>query len=64
MELEAVEGVERTREETEQALARLLGVFDENSATLNALRAKITPADEKPRDVLPGLCRFCLILCR
>ena len=53
MELEAVEGVERTREETEQALARLLGVFDENSATLNALRAKIPPAAEKPRDVLP-----------
>ena len=53
MELETVEGVERTREETEQALARLLGVFDENSATLNALRAKIPPADEKPRDVLP-----------
>ena len=53
MELEAVEGVERTREETEQALARLLGVFDENSATLNALRAKVPPADEKPRDVLP-----------
>ena len=53
MELETVEGVERTREETEQALSRLLGVFDENSATLNALRAKITPADEKPRDVLP-----------
>ncbi len=53
MELETVEGVERTREETEQALARLLGVFDENSATLNALRARITPSDEKPRDVLP-----------
>ena len=53
MELETVEGVERTRKETEQALARLLGVFDENSATLNALRAKIPPADEKPRDVLP-----------
>ena len=53
MELETVEGVECTREETEKALSRLLGVFDENSATLNALRAKITPADEKPRDVLP-----------
>ena len=53
MELETVEGVECTREETEKSLSRLLGVFDENSATLNALRAKITPADEKPRDVLP-----------
>jgi len=53
MELESVEGVDLTREETEHALSRLLGVFDENSTTLNALRAKITPAKEEPRAVLP-----------
>ena len=53
MELESVEGVDRTREETEHALSRLLGAFDENSATLNALRAKVPPAEEKPRAVLP-----------
>ena len=38
MELESVEGIDRTREETERGLARLLGVFDEKSATLDALR--------------------------
>ena len=53
MELESIEGVDRSREETEQALSRFLGAFDENSSTLNALRAKVTPADEKPRAVLP-----------
>ena len=53
MELESVEGVDRTREEAEHALSRLLGVFDENSATLNALREKIPPAKEKPRATLP-----------
>ena len=53
MELEKIEGVERSAEETERALSRLLGVFDENSATLNALRQKVTPGTEKPRAVLP-----------
>ena len=53
MELESIEGIDRTREETERGLARLLGVFDEKSATLDALRAKITPAEDKPRAVLP-----------
>ena len=53
MELESIEGVERSREETEQALSRLLGAFDENSATLNALRKKVSPGTEKPRAVLP-----------
>ena len=53
MELEFIEGVDRTREETERALGRLLGIFDEKSATLDALRAKITPGTEKPRAVLP-----------
>ena len=53
MGLESVEGVDWTREEVENGLSRLLGVFDENSATLNALREKITPAGEKPRAVLP-----------
>ena len=53
MGLESVEGVEWTREEVEKGISRLLGVFDENSATLNALREKIRPAEEKPRAVLP-----------
>lgn len=53
MELEEIEGVDRTREETEKALSRFLGVFDDNSGTLNALRDKITPVPEKPRAVLP-----------
>ncbi|MBR3334950.1 MAG: HAD-IC family P-type ATPase [Clostridia bacterium] len=53
MGLESVEGVDWTREEVEKGISRLLGVFDENSATLNALREKIVPAAEKPRAVLP-----------
>ncbi|MCR5565719.1 MAG: HAD-IC family P-type ATPase [Clostridiales bacterium] len=53
MGLETVEGVEWTREEVENGVSRLLGVFDENSATLNALREKITPGTEKPRASLP-----------
>ena len=53
MGLESVEGVDWTREAVEEGLGRLLGVFDENSATLNALREKIPAADEKPRAVLP-----------
>lgn len=53
MELETIVGVDRTCEETEQALSRFLGVFDDNSPTLNALREKITPGSEKPRAVLP-----------
>ena len=53
MGLESVEGVDWTREEVEKGIGRLLGVFDENSATLNALREKITPTAEKPRAVLP-----------
>ena len=53
MELESIEGVDRTREETERSLSRLLGVFDESSATLDALRQKIAPGTEKPRAVLP-----------
>lgn len=53
MELDHIEGVERTPEEIEKALSRLLGVFDEKSGTLDALRKKITPGDEKPRAALP-----------
>ena len=53
MTLEAIEGIGKTREETEKALSRLLGVFDEASSTLNALREKIPPVPEKPRAVLP-----------
>ena len=53
MELSLVEGVDRSDAEMEQALSRFLGVFDDNSPTLNALRAKVTPGTEKPRAVLP-----------
>ena len=53
MGLECVEGVEWSSEDVEKGISRLLGVFDENSSTLDALRAKIAPAAEKPRAVLP-----------
>ena len=53
MELEAVEGLAWSREETEKGLSRLLGAFDEDSSTLNALREKIEPGTEKIRAVLP-----------
>ena len=53
MELESVEGIEWSRKAVENGVSRLLGAFDENSPTLNALREKITPGTEKPRAVLP-----------
>ena len=53
MELETVEGLDWSGEETEKGISRLLGAFDENSSTLNALRAKITPGTEKIRATLP-----------
>ena len=53
MELEAIEGIEGTREETERGVSRLLGVFDEKSGTLDALREKIVPGSEKARAVMP-----------
>ena len=53
MELILLEGVDRTDAEAEKALSRFLGAFDEQSATLDALRAKVTPASEKPKAVLP-----------
>ena len=53
MELESIEGLEYTEKEMEAAVSRLLGAFDENSGTLNALRKKIAPGTDKPRAVLP-----------
>ena len=53
MALESVIGIDRTEKETEEGLSRLLGAFDENSGTLNALREKLVPGTEKPRAVLP-----------
>lgn len=53
MELEEIVGIEKSREETEKGISRLLGVFDESSGTLNALREKVAPGTEKPRAVLP-----------
>ncbi len=53
MELEGIEGIDRSTAECEQALSRFLGVFDEKSGTLDALRKKIIPGNEKPRAILP-----------
>ena len=53
MALESVIGIDWTEKETEEGLSRLLGAFDENSGTLNALREKLVPGTEKPRAVLP-----------
>ncbi len=53
MELVLTEGIGRTDEEAEKAISRFLGAFDEQSPTLNALRARLTPGTEKPRAVVP-----------
>ena len=53
MELVLVEGVNRSDSEAEKALSRFLGAFDDNSPTLNALRAGIVPGTEKPMAVVP-----------
>ena len=53
MSLESVESVDWTQQDIEKGISRFLGAFDENSATLNALREKIAPGAEKPRAVLP-----------
>ena len=53
MELEAVEGYDRSGEEAEKALRRFLGAFDESSPTLDALRRKIGSDEEKPKAVVP-----------
>ncbi len=53
MELTLMEGIDRSDAEAEQAFSRFLGAFDENSPTLNALRARFIPGTETPRAVLP-----------
>ena len=53
MELEAVEGYDWSAEEAEKALGRFLGAFEDSSPTLDALRRKVTPAEEKPKAVVP-----------
>ena len=53
MELALIEGVNRSDSEAKNALSRFLGAFDENSPTLNALRAGVTPGAEKPMAVVP-----------
>ena len=53
MELSLVEGVDRTDAETECALSRFLCAFDDQSPTLNAIRARIKPGTEKPKAVVP-----------
>ena len=53
MELSLIEGVDRTEDGMRQALSRFLGVFDDRTPTLDALRAAVTPGTEKPKAVLP-----------
>lgn len=53
MEVSLIEGIDVSREETEHALARLLGAFDEKSPTLDALRNVVKPGTEMPKAVVP-----------
>lgn len=53
MEVSLIEGIDFSREETEKALSRILGAFDEKSPTLDALRKKVAPSEEKPKAVVP-----------
>ena len=53
MEVSLIEGIDLSREETEQALSRILGAFDEKSPTLDAMRKAVVPAEEKPKAVVP-----------
>ena len=53
MALEHIVPCQHTEEETRQAISRLLGVFDEKSGTLDALRAAVTPGTETPMATLP-----------
>ena len=53
MEISLIEGIDVSREETEHALARLLGAFDEKSPTLDALRKTVKPGHEAPKAVVP-----------
>ena len=53
MAVTLLEGIDCTDAEAEKALSRFLGAFDEQSATLDALRARVAPSDEKPKAVLP-----------
>ena len=53
MELSLVEGVDQPDDRARQSLSRFLGAFDEQSPTLNALRAAVTPGTETPKAVVP-----------
>lgn len=53
MILETLEPVCASAEELKASLSRFLGAFDDDSSTLNALRAAVDPASEKPTAVLP-----------
>ena len=53
MEVSLIEGVDASRADTEYALARLLGAFDEKSPTLDALRKAVEPGSEVPKAVVP-----------
>lgn len=53
MELSLVQGIDRTDAEAEKAVSRYLSAFDEQTPTLNAIRARITPGTETPKAVVP-----------
>ncbi len=53
MELALVKGVNCSDSEAKNTLSRFLGAFDDNSPTLNALRAGVAPGTEKPMAVVP-----------
>ena len=53
MELSVLEGIQRSDEGLQQALSRFLSAFDEQTPTLNALRARVTPGNETPKAVVP-----------
>ena len=52
MELNHIEGVDASEEETRVALSRFLGAFDAGGSTLDALRKAVPPGDEKPKAVM------------
>lgn len=53
MTLESLEPVDSSAEEFRNELARFLGCFDDDSATLNALRKAIPPVAASPEVTLP-----------
>ena len=53
MNVTDIVGIDRSGEETEKALARFLGAFDDHTPTLDALRERAGTGTETPKAVLP-----------